>query len=77
MNGSFDLHNIVNLPNSIEQLLQQGEERTFNCCESIYPLNIRIEAENGLAAAFQFWKIPKVVIRLDEVMVEFLYSITN
>ena len=30
VNGSFDLHNIVNLPNSIEQLLQQGEVRTLN-----------------------------------------------
>ena len=28
VNGSFDLHNIVNLPNSIDQLLQQGEVRT-------------------------------------------------
>ena len=54
MNGSFDLHNIVNLPNSIEQLLQQGEERTFNFFESMYPLNITIEAEKSLAAAFQF-----------------------
>ena len=44
VNGSFDLHNIVNLPNSIEQLLQQGEERTFNFFESMYPLNITIEA---------------------------------
>ena len=54
VNGSFDLHNIVNLPNSIEQLLQQGEERTFNFFESMYPLNITIEAEKSLAAAFQF-----------------------
>ena len=38
---------------------------------------MRIEAENGLAAVFQFWKIPKVVTRLDEVMVEFLYSFTD
>ena len=28
VNGAFDLHNIVNLPNSIEQLLQQGELHT-------------------------------------------------
>ena len=77
VNGSVDLHNIINLPTSIDQLLLQGEQRTFNFFESLYPLNIRIEAENGLAAAFQFWKIPKVVTRLDEVMVEFLYSFTD
>ena len=42
VNGSFDLHS-VNLSNSIEKLLQTGEERTFNFFESMYPLNIRIE----------------------------------
>ena len=67
MNGSVDLHNIINLPTSIDQLLLRGEQRTFNFFESLYPLNIRIETENGLAAAFQFWKISKVVTRLDEV----------
>ena len=40
-------------------------------------MNIKIEAENGLTAAFQFWNIPKVVSRLDEVMVDFLYSFTD
>ena len=60
MNISFDLHNIVNLPNSIEQLLQKGEERTCNFFESMYPLNIRIEGENGLDAAFQFWNLPRL-----------------
>ena len=40
-------------------------------------MNIRIEAENGLAAAFQFWKIPKVQTRLDEVMVDFLYELKD
>ena len=59
MNGSFDLHNIVNLPNSIEQLLQQGEERTFNFFESMYPLNIKIEAEHSITAAFQFWNLQR------------------
>ena len=47
VNGSVDLHNIVNLPISIEQLLLQGEDRTFNFFKSLYPLNIRIEAENS------------------------------
>ena len=60
---SFDLHIIVNLPNSIDQLLQQGEVRTFNFFESMYPLNIKIEAENSLAAAFQFWNLSKVITR--------------
>ena len=59
-NGSVDLHDIVNLPASIEQLLHQGEIRTFNFFESVYPLNIRIDAENGLAGAFQFWNLPKL-----------------
>ena len=71
------MHNIVNLPNSIEKLLQTGEERTFNFFKSMYRLNIRIEAENGLAAAFQFWNLPKVVTRLDEVMEDFLYNLTD
>ena len=43
----------------------------------MYPMNIRIEAEYGLAAAFQFWNLPKVVLRLDEVMTDFLYSLTD
>ena len=37
----------------------------------MYPMNIRIEAENGLAAAFQFWNLPKAVFRLDEIMTDF------
>ena len=43
----------------------------------MYPMNIKIEAENGLTAAFQFWNLPKVISRLDEVMVDFLYSLTD
>ena len=43
----------------------------------MYPMNIRIEAENELTAAFEFWNLPKVVSRLDEVMVDFLYSFTD
>ena len=54
-----------------------GEERRFNFFESMYPMNIRIEAEYNLAAAFQFWNLPKVVSRLDEVMTDFLYSLTD
>ena len=77
INSSFDLHNIINLPISIDDLLRMGEERTFNFFESMYPMNIRIEAENGLAAVFQFWNLPKVVSRLDEVMTDFLYSLTD
>ena len=65
INSSFDLHSVVNLPISIGDLLKMGEERTFNFFESMYPMNIRIEAEYGLAAAFQFWNLPKVVSRLD------------
>ena len=77
VNGSVDLHDIVKLPTSIDQLLLQGEQRTFNFFESLYPLNIKIEAQNGLSAAFQFWKIPKVIMRFDEVMEEFLYNLTD
>ena len=40
-------------------------------------MNIKIEAENGLTAAFQFWNLPKVVSRLDKVMVDFLYNLTD
>ena len=72
INSSFDLHDVFNLPISIDELLRIGEERTFNFFESMYPMNIKIEAENGLRAAFQFWNLPKVVSRLDEVMVDFL-----
>ena len=79
INSSFDLHSIVNLPINIGDLLRMGDERTFNFFESMYPMNsnIRIEAEYGLAAAFQFWNLPKVVSRLDEVMTDFLYSLTD
>ena len=77
INGSFDLHSIINLPTSIDELLKSGDERTFNFFESMYPMNIRIEAVNGLAAAFQFWNLPKVVFRLDEIMTEFLYSLAD
>ena len=55
---------MVNVPNRVDKLLQIG----------MYPMYIKIEAENGLAAAFQFWKLPNVVTRLDEVMVDFFYD---
>ena len=30
-----------------------------------------------MTAAFQFWNLPKVISRLDEVMVDFRYSLTD
>ena len=54
LNGSFDLHNIVELPRTFDELILEGEIRTFNFFESMYPLNIRKDAEKGLKAAFQF-----------------------
>ena len=41
MNGSLDLHSIVEFPASVDRLLHQGENRVFNFFESMYPLNIR------------------------------------
>ena len=43
----------------------------------MYPMYIRIERENGLHAAFQFWKLPAVVARLDKVMVDFLNDLND
>ena len=43
----------------------------------MYPMNIRIAAENGLTAPFQIWKLPKVQTRLDEVMVDILYKLKD
>ena len=40
-------------------------------------MNLTIEAENGLNTAFQFWNLPKVITRLDEVMVDFLYDLKD
>ena len=54
INGSFSLHDIMNLPISIDELLRIGDERTFNFFESMYPMNIKIEAENGLNLYFSF-----------------------
>ena len=58
-NGSFDLQNIIVLLTTREKRLQIMEERTFNRFESMYPMYIRIEAENSLTAAFQFGKYQK------------------
>ena len=73
MNGSFDLHKIVEYPNTIDRLIRVGEDRVFNFYESMYPLNIRKEAENGLVSAFQFWKLPKTKMRRDELLDDFLF----
>ena len=74
MNGSFDLHKIVEYPNTIDKLICAGEERIFNFFESMYPLNIRKEAENGLFSAFQFQKLPKTKTRLDGLLDDFLFQ---
>ena len=63
VNGSFNLHNIINFTNNSKKHLQIREERSFNFFESMYLMNIKMEVENGLAAAFQFWKILKVITR--------------
>ena len=54
MNESLDLHNIVEFPINVDRLIHQGEDRVFNFFESMYPLNIRKDAENGLYSAFKF-----------------------
>ena len=54
MNGSMDLHSIIEFPVSVDRLLHQGENRVFNFFESMYPVNIRKDAENGLFSDFQF-----------------------
>ena len=74
MNGSFDLHKIVEYPNTIDKLICAGVHRVFNFFESMYPLNIRKEAENGLFSAFQFWKLPKTKTRLDGLLDDFLFQ---
>ena len=73
MNGSMNLHSIVEFPVSMDELLYQGENRVFNFFESMYPLNIRKDAENGLFSAFQFWNLPKTRKRFDELLNDFLF----
>ena len=74
MNGSFDFHKIVEYPNTIDKLIRAGEDQFFNFFESMYPLNIRKEAENGLFSAFQFWKLPTTKTRLDGLLDDFLFQ---
>ena len=59
MNGSSDFHNIVEFPVSVDKLIHDGDKRKFNFFESMYPLNIRRDAENGSPSAFQFWNLAK------------------
>jgi len=55
-------------------LIHEGEERTFNFFESMYPLNIRKDAENGLYPAFLFWNLPNTKKRFDELLDEFIFE---
>ena len=52
--------NLVEMPQSIPNLLFAGEIRIFNFVESMNPLNVRKEMENCLPAAFQFWATPEI-----------------
>ena len=45
MNGSLDLHSIVEFPCNFDSLIHEGEARTFNFFESMYLLNIRKDVE--------------------------------
>ena len=74
MNGSLDLHNVVEFPCNFDRLIHEGEERTFNFFESMYPLSIRKDAENGLFSAFQFWNLPKTKKIFDELLDEFIFE---
>jgi len=58
--GLFALHFIGDIPTTSKKLLQLGEEQTFTFFKSMYPMNIRKEAENLLRVAFKFWKLAKV-----------------
>ena len=74
MNGSSDFHNIVEFPVSVDKLIHDGDKRKFNFFESMYPLNIRRDAENGLPSAFQFWNLAKTRKRFDELLDEFVFE---
>ena len=37
LNGSSDLHNIVEFPVNVDRLIYEGEDRVFNFFESMYP----------------------------------------
>ena len=55
-------------------MIHEGEERALNFFESMYPLNIRKDAENELYSAFQFWNLPKTKKRFDELLDEFIFE---
>ena len=74
MNGSLDLHTIVVFPCNFDELIHEGETRIFNFFESMYPLNIRKDAENGLFSAFKFWNLPKTKNLFDELLEEFIFE---
>ena len=40
----------------------------------MYPSNIRMDAENGLPSAFQFWNLAKTRKRFDELLDEFVFE---
>ena len=40
INGLFDLHKIVEYPNTIDRLICDREDQVFNFFESMHPLNI-------------------------------------
>ena len=77
INEPFDLHRIVELPKTLDKVLELGVNRVFTVFESMCPLNIRKDAENGFKSAFQFWEKPLVQIRMDELMHDFLFEIKN
>ena len=47
-NRSSDFHHFVNVPNSIDKLLQTGEERAFNFFESMFPMYIKYKQKTDL-----------------------------
>ena len=54
VNGSFILCRIVELPNSIDKLLQSGEMRVFNFFDSMLPFNSKKDTEMGFMQHFNF-----------------------
>ena len=66
--------NIVEMPQSIPNLLFAGEIRIFNFVESMKPLNVRKEMENCLPSAFQFWAIPEIQKILEEKIMLLVYG---
>ena len=58
--------NLVEIPQSVLDLLVTGDNRIFNFLEAMNPINLRKEVENCLPVAFQVWAIPKFRKLLDE-----------